>query len=137
MKKREEIRKIILILITLIFIVKAEAYGAHSKYYSEIKWNKERSRCQKKWKEYPKYPKKIFVFCNIFETSPRWYDTKCIYYRKDKKKVLFTKNIITAFSNPEGVNADGTFFNPTNFLEGEHNYQCKKYPNYFDYVCRQ
>ena len=56
---------------------------------------------------------------------------------KTKKLHCFAKSIITAFSNPYGINADGTLFNPTKFLKRKHNYKCEKDSEQFDYICKQ
>ena len=90
-----------------------------------------------KWKEYPEYPKKMFVACYVFQASRDWWDTQCIYYRKNKKDMLFYKDITTAFERGDGINADGTSFNPVNFLNKEHNLICKKDEKYFNYSCKE
>lgn len=92
----------------------------------------------KKWAEFPFYPKKMYITCQLYQSSHGWWDTQCQYHRNGFKvgEILFQKNIITAFSKNDGVNADGRLFDPTMFLNNpKQKYSCKKNELFFHYFC--
>lgn len=77
------------------------------------------------------YSNRFYVSCQLINSSENWWDMYCFDY-KDKKLNYELRRyyLVTAFNNDKAINANGSDFSPSDFINKDYgNFRCKRIDN--------